>query len=207
MWLLSKAHIPCGTAPYIVELQAMSRMAAIRSGGCSADVPGGNLWQEWFVITLYTLTWIALQLICSQPLTCYSQVYNDGLTIHLRFVSIPSFVMQGDRYISWAEETKWHTLKSTESTFNRSYLWMWRMRICYGVECWGTTICVRKSVKKKVHHMMWCNVYLSPSFTKPLRDDPLFVASAFPPKATMRAVRMALFPPATQAVCRQKNNI
>lgn len=44
-------------------------------------------------------------------------------------------------------------------------------------------------------------VYLSPSFTKPFRDDPLFVACAFPPKATMRAVRTALFPPVTQAQC------
>lgn len=43
-------------------------------------------------------------------------------------------------------------------------------------------------------------LYLSPSFTNPLRDNPLLVACALPPRVTMRAVRTALFPPVTQAV-------
>lgn len=48
------------------------------------------------------------------------------------------------------------------------------------------------------------DVHLSPSFTNPLRDDPLFVACAFPPNATMRAVRMALFPPVTSILYTDK---
>lgn len=42
--------------------------------------------------------------------------------------------------------------------------------------------------------------YLSPCLTKPLSDDPLFVTWAFPPKATIRAVRMALFPPVVRGL-------
>lgn len=37
--------------------------------------------------------------------------------------------------------------------------------------------------------------YLSPYFTKLFKDAPLLVVVAFPPKATIRAVRIALFPP------------
>lgn len=52
------------------------------------------------------LTWFSLQLICSQPLACYSQINNNGLTIHLRFVSVLPLVAQGDRYIGWAKRDR-----------------------------------------------------------------------------------------------------
>lgn len=35
------------------------------------------------------------QFIRSYPLTCYSLVYNDGLTINAWFIGIPSNVIQG----------------------------------------------------------------------------------------------------------------
>ena len=41
-------------------------------------------------------------------------------------------------------------------------------------------------------------LYLSPSLTKPLREAPLLVAWAVPPRATINAVRTALFPPDAQ---------
>lgn len=53
------------------------------------------LWQGAIVESL-ALTRFVLQLICSQPLACYSQINNNGLTIHLRFVSILPLVAQGD---------------------------------------------------------------------------------------------------------------
>lgn len=39
------------------------------------------------------------------------------------------------------------------------------------------------------------NTYFCPAFTKPFKEDPLLVATAFPPRPTMRAVSTALFPP------------
>lgn len=43
--------------------------------------------------------------------------------------------------------------------------------------------------------MYKANTYFCPSFTKHFKEDPLLVATAFPPRPTMRAVSTALFPP------------
>lgn len=66
------------------------------------------LFQIFRLKSYRNVTWLAPQFICSQPLTRYSEVNSDGLTIDLGFVRISASVTQGDGYISWAEKTEMH---------------------------------------------------------------------------------------------------
>lgn len=114
---------------------------------------------------LVTNTWFALQFAGARSIAGEPLLHGDAVAVDLGSVSVRSSVPQLHCDIC----------RAGEQTDER--------------ERWRTSPTVWQT---KAAHTV---AYFSPAFTNSFSEPPLFVKVAFPPRPTIKAARIALFPP------------